>query len=120
MSPLYDINNDSVFVARYVLTNGAYFVYFTYPKGTQLGDYKARCDSVEVFRLPSAPPDYRARRNVYDNPLANSVRPPEPSESPDDAYVHDFFQFVTGDRKDDFGLNPKLIYSDPPAKPEAK
>ena len=98
----------------YFLFNGVYFVYFTYPKGTQLGDYNARCDSVEVFRLPPAPPEYRARRKVYDNPLANSVRPPEPSESPDDAYVYDFFQFVTGDRKDDFGLKPELIYSDPP------
>ena len=37
-----------------------------------------------------------------------------------DEHVSDFFDFISGDRKNNPGFQYELIYSDPPAKPEAK
>jgi len=113
----YVANVDRVLTgtSRYALTNATYFVHFKYPVGYQGTMMDAPSTSVEIFRLPPAPPNYKARRAVSNDSQENRIAPPTPGESSDKAYEDDFLDFIISDRKDHFGLKPERIYSDPPA-----
>ena len=116
-------------LGRYSLSNNVYFVHYEYREDYSGDLTKCPSLSVEVYRLPPAPPSYKSRRKVLNYPgspeqagfsMSNRAPPPSPNESPEQAYADDFLQFVTGERNDDFGLNPELIYSDPPVQPPTK
>jgi hypothetical protein len=104
----------------YTLANAVYFIHFHYLRSYQGASQDAPSTSIEVFRLAPVPSGYKARRKVYDDPIANRLAPPTPGESPEDAYEYDFWDYVISDRKDDWGLKPELIYSDPPSQPASK
>jgi hypothetical protein len=65
----------------------------------------------EVFRLPPMPSDYQGQG--YDGPRLVALWGSH-------QYLADFAEFLYSDRKHNPGFQYKLIYSDPPAKPEAK
>ena len=78
--------------------NAVYFTYFEL-QGEGDSDAKTPCKSIHVFRFRRAPAD---------------------TDNVCDAHASDFFDFISGDRKTNPGFQYELIYSDPPAKPEAK
>jgi len=118
----YTANSDRLLTGttRYGLVNAVYFVHLTYPQNHQGGMLECPCTSVEVFRLPPVPPGYTAKRKMYGDPLRDHTSPPKPDQPADKAYADDFLQFVAGDRKDDWGLKPELIYSDPASQLPSK
>jgi hypothetical protein len=111
-----DANSNSIGLARFILTNGVYFIYHRYPSGYVGLSGAAPSTSVEVFRLPPVPTGYQ-RQNHNVNGFPRRFQP-VPGESPEDAYAQDFLQFVTGDRKEGYGVQYELIYSDPPQPPK--
>jgi hypothetical protein len=87
---------------------------------------ESHCSCVEVFRLPTAPPDYVAQSEH--GRLGVTIRAEliaHPSvgreyRGADDAaqlaYKLDFIEMISGDRRDAMGFEYELVYSDPPAE----
>jgi hypothetical protein len=104
----------SAVMTSYVWPNAVYCICFGYRD--DIGDpLESPCDSVKVYRLPAVPWNYR--------PLINRSRlwgwgsdtsPPQ-GIGPTVEYLGDFFDFVSGERKDFPGFQYELIYSHPPA-----
>jgi hypothetical protein len=116
-------------LSRYPLSKNVYFIHYEYREDYAGSLMKCPSLSVAVFRLPHAPAGYKSKRKVMNYPgppeqvgfsMANRAPPPSPEESPEQANADDFLYFVTGDRNDDFGLKPELIYSDPPSQTATK
>jgi hypothetical protein len=83
-------------------------------------------NKIELLDLALPPTDYtdqwrQGRRPVAMFEHSNSTSwPPPPSSRGTDklsSYLGNFLYFVYGDRKDNPGYQYKVIYSDPPAKP---
>jgi hypothetical protein len=75
------------------------------------------CISVEVFRLPRVRDDYQPE-SAQGRKMVSDRRPGE-FNFVNTAYVYDFLEFIYGDRKNNPSFDYKLIYADPPPKPDA-
>ena len=102
------------------LKSATYFVFYRYSDEYQggLAD-RAPTSSVEVFRLPPVPKDYQPRTPRQIEDLARSGDTGMQADA-GNYYANDFMNVISGDRKDNYGLQYELIYSDPPTKPAGK
>jgi hypothetical protein len=106
---------------QFVLKNGVYLIYFKCPKGNhENSGGQSLCSSIEVFRFPPVPGDYKPRSPQSIRSMPNWSRRLSPAEYPVIAHWIDAEQFIVGGRKEDYGLQYELIYSDAPAKLEGK
>lgn len=109
----WDAQHVRIGLAWVVWENAIYCIF--YRMGTTIpgNDYDAPCSSIEVFRLSPVPTSYQPFSSngkiMMGSPLAKKF--------PNDmflAYLADFQEFLSGDRKESHGFNYELIYSDPP------
>jgi hypothetical protein len=91
-----------------------YCLYFRLASPPGDGAMQDRCTSVEAFRVPTVPSDYRPRLNGRHL----SVKPRLPWKGPDidllGAYLGDFFDVLVGDRARLGNFPHEMIYCDPP------
>lgn len=107
-----------IIMAKYDWPNVIYCVYYVCPGDG--GPHRVPCTSVEVFRLPPVPRGYEPRTKAGRWYVTHTMRPLKPAEIPTAAYFSDFLEVISGDRKDNHGIEYELIYADPVKGLEAR
>jgi hypothetical protein len=112
-----DPQDNILFIDRSKWPDAIYCVCYKVPDQADPNVSDIPCASVRVFRIPPAPPDYKAKTYKGDNPsdFLSSFHPTADERS-EAAYMGDFVTAITIGRNaiDDFKY--ELIYADPPAK----
>jgi hypothetical protein len=93
----------------YVWPNAIYLVYYVLASDVQGVVEAFPSVSVEVFRIPPCPADYEAKfagareaHRLYTSVNAAEAR-----------YIMDYWHFLSGDRKNDYGLKYERVFADP-------
>jgi hypothetical protein len=105
----YDAQRRPVEMVIYDWPNATYFVYYVLLE--MPNDRRFRqpsCISVEVFCVPPIPLDYQVKSEKRRDKANRSKR----ENAAKFAYCGDYFDFFTGDRKDDHGLKYEIIHAD--------
>ena len=112
-----DPQDNTLLIDRSKWPNAIYCICYTVPYGKDPNVSNIPCASVRVFRIPPAPPDYKAKTYKGDNPseFLSSFHATR-DDWAEAAYMGDFVTAITIGRNaiDDFKY--ELIYADPPAK----
>ena len=107
----WDAQHNRVGLAWVVWENAIYCIFYRMGNTRRGNDYDEPCSSIEVFRLPPVPTSYQPYSSY-----GKIMVEPQVKKFPNDAlmaYLADFQDFLSGDRKDNHGFNYELIYSDP-------
>jgi len=116
----FDWQHNPIGLERYVWPNAIYCIFYVVPAPKDGTPSNGACSSVEVFRLPPVPAAYQARTAGGRRSITRTLPPLKPDDIPMYGYIADFLEIISGDRKNNYGFQYELIYSDPPAKPERK
>jgi hypothetical protein len=108
----YDSQRRPIILTKYDWPNAIYCVYYVYPRGNGKGPHGESCISVEVFRLPPVPRRYEAQTKSGRDSVSRRIPPIKPADIPEAGYMSDFLAIISGDRKNNYGIEYELIYSD--------
>jgi hypothetical protein len=115
-----DTHGKKISLTQFDWKSATCFIYCGYPDSTGPGsNLNIAFSSVEILRVPPIPNDYHPRTARM---LALFAHPDENFApiSPRQYYFLDFLEFISDDRKNNYGLQYELIYSGPVAKSEGK
>jgi hypothetical protein len=115
----FDQRGRPIVLAKYEWPNVIYCVYYVCQPGEGLHESES-CISVEVFRLPPAPRAYAPQTESGRRRVSRSIPPIKPADVPEQAYMADFLAIISGDRKDNHGIEYDLIYADGPPQGSAE
>jgi hypothetical protein len=108
-----DAKGKSIAYIRREWPNASYVIYGPHKQGSGALQEYVEFESVEVFRLARVPQGYRPQTERGKKALAHSPKG-NYFESPASlAYRNDFIEMISGDRRDDLGIQYELIHSVP-------